>query len=112
MIITQMTEKVIHEVKVIETDEGYRIEINGDKEKLREMGFSPERLFKRGMGFGMMGKRRHGKHGHHRHGHGHRRRHMRGHFGHEFAPPWMWQNWVDKTDGDDEKDVPEHKANA
>jgi hypothetical protein len=40
-----MTEKVIHEVRFIETDEGYRIEINGDKERMREMGFVP------GMGF-------------------------------------------------------------
>ncbi|KAA3660885.1 MAG: hypothetical protein DWQ04_18110 [Chloroflexi bacterium] len=105
-----MTEKVIQEVRIIETDEGYRIEINGDKEKLRQMGFSPERMFRRGMGFGMMGKRKHGGHGHHRHGH--RRRRMRGHFGPGFMPPWMWHSWGDEVDENDEQDVPEHKAHA
>ncbi len=32
-----MTEKVLHEVKLIETEDGFRFEIRGDKEKLREM---------------------------------------------------------------------------
>ena len=30
-------EKIIHEVKIIETDDGYRIEIKGDKARLKEM---------------------------------------------------------------------------
>jgi hypothetical protein len=30
-------EKVINEFKVIETDDGYRIEIKGDKERLKSM---------------------------------------------------------------------------
>jgi hypothetical protein len=47
-----MTEKVIHEVRFIETDEGFRIEINGDKERMREMGFFPGMGFMRGMGCG------------------------------------------------------------
>jgi len=36
-------EKVINEFKVIETDDGFRIEIKGDKETIREMlgGFGP-----------------------------------------------------------------------
>jgi hypothetical protein len=32
-----MAEKVIHEIRIVETDDGYRIEIKGDKERLREM---------------------------------------------------------------------------
>ena len=36
-------EKVINEFKVVETDDGFRIEIKGDKEAIRRMmgGFSP-----------------------------------------------------------------------
>ena len=30
-------EKVIGEFKIVETEEGYRIEIKGDKEKMKEM---------------------------------------------------------------------------
>jgi len=36
-------EKVIHEVKVVETEDGFRIEVKGDKEALRRMGFGPWR---------------------------------------------------------------------
>lgn len=38
-----MAEKVINEFKVIETDDGFRIEIKGDKEAIRQMlrGFGP-----------------------------------------------------------------------
>jgi hypothetical protein len=53
-----MAEKVIHEVRIIETDDGYRIEIKGDKERLKEMfgkGFGP-------FAFGRMG---HGPFQHH-----------------------------------------------
>ncbi len=45
-----MSEKVIHEVRIVETDDGFRIEIKGDKERLRE-------IFGKGMfpfGFGRM----------------------------------------------------------
>jgi hypothetical protein len=34
-----MSEKVIHEIRIVETDDGFRIEIKGDKERLRAMGF-------------------------------------------------------------------------
>ena len=33
-----MTEKVIGEIRFIETDDGFRIEVKGDKEQMREMG--------------------------------------------------------------------------
>lgn len=39
-----MTEKVLHEIRFIETDDGFRLEINGDKEKMREMGFNPDMM--------------------------------------------------------------------
>lgn len=31
-----MAEKVIHEYRIIETDDGFRIEIKGDKERIRK----------------------------------------------------------------------------
>jgi hypothetical protein len=36
-----MAEKTIHEIRFIETDDGFRIEIKGDKKRMREMGFGP-----------------------------------------------------------------------
>jgi hypothetical protein len=58
-------EKLIHEMRMIETDDGYRIEIKGDKEKMKKF-FSELK-----------------KHG---------REHHRGqrHGGHGYFPPWMW----------------------
>jgi hypothetical protein len=32
-----MSEKVVHEIRVIETEDGFRIEMKGDKEQLRQM---------------------------------------------------------------------------
>jgi hypothetical protein len=66
-----MEEKVIHEVRVIETEEGFRIEIKGDKEQIK--AFMQRRgFFGQGMGpgfgpggpFGFM-RHRHGPGGHH-----------------------------------------------
>jgi hypothetical protein len=51
-----VADKVIHEIRIIETDDGFRIEIKGDKERLKEMGFGPGMFF---------GGQRHGP------GHGH-----------------------------------------
>jgi len=47
-------EKVIHEVKVTETEDGYRIEIKGDKEAIRQMlrGFGAGYPFGHGFRFG------------------------------------------------------------
>lgn len=63
-----MEEKVIHEVRVIETEDGFRIEIKGDKEQIK--AFMQRRgFFGQGMGpggpFGFM--RQHGPRGHHGH---------------------------------------------
>jgi hypothetical protein len=81
-----MPERVIHEVRFIETDDGFRIEVKGDKERMREMGFGPGMM---GLGHGMMG---HGRHHRHRHG-------GRGH-GPQFARPfgWWWGPWWDEED--------------
>ena len=51
-----MPDKVISEFKVIETDDGFRIEIKGDKQAIRRMmgGFGPHRFFK---GKGPFGRR-------------------------------------------------------
>ncbi len=43
-------EKIISEYKVIETDDGFRIEIKGDKETLRKMFVGGPRRFFRGKG--------------------------------------------------------------
>jgi len=52
-----MAEKVLHEVRFIETDDGFRIEVKGDKERMKEM-------FESGMGpmhgMGFMPGMRHG----------------------------------------------------
>jgi hypothetical protein len=34
-----MAEKVISEIKVVETEDGYRIEIRGDKDRIRKYAF-------------------------------------------------------------------------
>ncbi len=90
-------EKVIHEVRVVETEDGFRIEIKGDKERLREMGFG------KGMfpfAFGRMGHG--GPFGRHEH-HG-----PFGHHGHRGFPfgrgPW----WTESEHPTEEK--PESRA--
>ena len=50
---------------MVETDDGFRIEIKGDKERLREMGFG-KGMFPFPFGFGRMGHgpfQHHGAHG-------------------------------------------------
>ncbi len=70
-------EKVIQEFKIVETDDGFRIEIKGDKEKMREfvMNMDPRNW---GGPWGMFRR--------------HRRHHgpwvFAGKF--PFSPPWMW----------------------
>ena len=44
-------EKLINEVKIIETEDGFRIEIKGDKEAIREMLRNCESGFPFGHGF-------------------------------------------------------------
>ncbi|MDM8527413.1 hypothetical protein QUF58_04305 [Anaerolineales bacterium HSG24] len=89
-----MTEKTIHEFKIIETEDGFRIELKGDKEALKRMIFDPKFGFMRSMGYGKPHSESHpdhddeqhghGRHGHGRHGHGHHGhgRHGHGHHGH------------------------------
>jgi hypothetical protein len=80
-------EKVINEFRVIETDDGYRIEIKGDKERLKKM-FSGRN-------------------------HWRKRKHRRGFgpFGFGFMPgPWMHM-WADHED-DDEEEKPKKAKNA
>lgn len=78
-----MADKVIHEVRLIETDEGFRIEITGDKERLKKMFLHPG-MFGHGMGFG---RRFHkGRRGH----------------GYGFAPPWISGWWEEESEGEPE----------
>ena len=69
-----MAEKVLHEVRFIETDDGYRVEVKGDKEQLKKMGMM--HFGKKGFGPGMFFGR--GRRGHWGRGHG---------YG---PPPWAW----------------------
>jgi hypothetical protein len=45
-------ERVINEFRVIETDDGYRIEIKGDKDKLKDLFMGAKRWHRRSRGFG------------------------------------------------------------
>jgi len=69
-----MADKVIHELRIVETDDGFRIEVKGDKERLKEMGFGHG--FGPGMAHDWMHRGRRG---------GGRRRGS----GHGFGP-WWW----------------------
>lgn len=96
-----MTEKVIGEIRFIESDDGFRIEINGDKERLKEMGWGPGMMGPRHMGRGrkrFWRDRREMRHGHdplHKHGSGHKH-------GHGCAPggPWSWWGWGEDWSGE------------
>ncbi len=106
-----MAEKVIGEIRFIETDDGFRVEVKGDKERLRQMGWQPgmgtHGMGGHGMGAAFMGFGP-GKHfwrhmwrgGRPGHGHAH------GHHGHstsEGCDPWGWWDWwSDELDDDDE----------
>src|SRR6478609_7003238 len=95
-------EKVLHEVRVVETEDGFRIEIKGDKERLKEM-------FSKGFPFGGLGRMmmggfgpfggRHGHHGRHEHHHGPFGWGRRGGWG----GPWGGWEEEDRGEGDKEK---------
>jgi hypothetical protein len=78
--VIKMTEKVLSVIRFIETDDGYRVEIKGDKEKLKKMGFmhkgfGPGKFFGRGRGM-FWGR------------------------GHEYCPPpWAWE-WEEMKEED------------
>ena len=85
-----MEDKIIHEFKIIETEDGFRIEVKGDKERIRQMGFGPFGRFR----------------GRHRHGPGPRGRHG-GHFRYEkhfgWGPPWWWYEEEAEDSGESEE---------
>jgi hypothetical protein len=83
-----MSEKVLHEVRFIETDDGFRVEIKGDKEKIREMGFGPGLGMMMGLGHRMRHKH-HRRHGRHRQGHHGAHKHGRKGWG------WWWDDAED-----------------
>jgi len=47
-----MAEKEIREVRLIETDDGFRSEVKGDKAYLKKIFFHPGMMFGHKMGFG------------------------------------------------------------
>lgn len=78
-----MADKILHQITFIETDDGFRVEIKGDKEKIRESGFGPRMAGRLFGGFGSrMGRRGRGRHRHH-HGHSHGYGHGRGCYQHD-----------------------------
>ncbi len=90
-----MAEKVIHEMRIIETDDGFRIEVKGDKDRLREM-VNAWRHFGQGhMGRGPWGHR--GRHG----------------FGfpfgrhHGYGP---WSGWAEEEEEGKQKSEPTSQA--
>lgn len=93
-----MSEKVISEIRFVETDDGFRIEFKGDKERWREMGFGP--------GSWRWGPGRRHDHGP-QHGYGHHRHHWRGHHKHGrqgqgcgpgFEPWAWWGQWGEEPE--------------
>jgi hypothetical protein len=82
--LRNMADKVIHEMRLIETDDGFRIELKGDKEHLKKMLFRPELMFGHKMGFGKRFRKA-------------RRGHGRG-----FARPWMPGCWDEESEGEPE----------
>ncbi len=65
-----MEDKVIHEMRVIETETGYRIEINGDKERIKRSPLLKIATMRRGRRHGrrrgMRGMMKGRMHRHHR----------------------------------------------
>lgn len=98
-----MAEKVIGEIRFIETEDGFRIEVKGDKERLRQMGWDPNRGPQAGgqfwgMGFGPGARFWRKK------WHGTRRRHHGPPPGADFwTGPWEWWGcWDDDFEEDEE----------
>ena len=79
-----MADKVIHEMRLVETDDGYRIEVKGDKEQIKKMFLRPGMMFGHKMGFGRRFRKA-----------------RRGH-GHGFAYPWMSGCWEEESEGEPE----------
>ena len=82
-----MTEKLLTEMRFIETDDGYRIEMKGDKENLKKMGFTHK-----GFGPGRFCGRGRGRFWGRGHGYG--------------PPPWAWE-WEEMSE--EESSSPEEK---
>lgn len=104
-------DKVIQEFRIIETDDGFRIEIKGDKEQLRDfvMSLDPRHWMHHGPGWRFPGGPPPGPWGPRHHGHGHEHRGRRWRF--EFAPPWFgFGGWCDEDEEEaEEKHAPPPK---
>lgn len=88
-----MTEKVLHEVRFIETDDGFRIEVKGDKKCMKEM-FESCMEPMHGMKHGRMKGFRHYAHKARRYGPGF------------MMPPWMWCDMWEEEVEEDETETP------
>jgi hypothetical protein len=76
-------------MRLIETDDGFRIEVKGDKEQLKKMLRHPGTMFGHKLGFGRRFRKA-----------------RRGH-GYGFGPPWMSGWWVEESDDEPEGPAPE-----
>ena len=83
-MLRSMAEKEIREARLIETDDGFRSEVKGDKAHLKKLFFHPGMMFGHKMGF----DRRF-------------RKARRGH-GHGFAPLWISGWWDEESEGESE----------
>ena len=113
-------EEIIHEYKVVETEDGFRIEIKGDKERIREMlkrfpfgmGMPGKPFGRRGRGFGPgdHGPRAwkfRGRHGRGRRGrHGHKKVWMAGNGPGDFVKGWGPKGIHIEYDFEEEDDQP------
>lgn len=100
----EMDEKILGEIRFIETEDGFRMEIKGDKEKLRKMGFGSGWP---GGGFGPGPEFNRGPHGRRRDWHRGPWKH--GHFG-GFGPwMWGWNCWTGERE-DEAGDEPPKEA--
>jgi hypothetical protein len=96
-----MGEKILGEIRFIETEDGFRLEFKGDKERFRKRGFGPGWF---GSGFGPGPEFGHGPHG--RHQGWHRGPWKHGHFG-GFGPcSWVWDYQRDDLDEEDSGEKP------
>jgi len=97
-----MEEKVVYELRVVKTEDGFRVEVKGDKEALRDLDFGP--------GMPPFGRQHFGP-GHHGEHFGpdfdnefgrqmkrHFGRHMKRHFARRFGSRGAWGGWFDDED--------------
>ncbi len=100
-------EKIIYEFRFFETEDGFRFEFKGDKDRLKNVGFEPGMRQNSWFGWRM-------SHFQKRHKRDQRQWHKRGR---GFSPPWSWwwpqpetQWWDQEYEPKEGPDTPTDKA--